>query len=790
MSAPGITEYAFARCDRLKSLAELRKAQKHADRAKSARCVVRPGTNPIDDQVRWSLGAGDGAFDLIAGWRLAKGSARERAKAPICLHLILGVSPSWISTAGGLHDRTNPANVALFKAARNFVEREIGTVAAARLDLDEVGGGVVDVFAVPIFGRQRRLRKDGTRSPENVLEISANKAFARLCEVTGEKGDYAALQTSWADYAQRHLDHRLARGERKSKTGRWHLETPAFKEMMRRTTILKAEADAAQAVLDQLKAERQALDEMRRSLEWREASVARQEEQCRTEIDREVQAITRAWAKCASGQQLSDADRALMRSPMAAEASNALQAAISAVEAAKVTHEKRAEELLREEERVNRLKNAADDWKRDLSQRQVKIDRDEEANRTRETNLRMRATDIEKKESRLGIAQQEAQAASKHAADLIEEAESLKGRIMAALDAIMRLWQSASKQGDEEILNHADVASLAESGNLIHEEIESRRRGLESMRQKVGAEIEQMRAQSQERGKQRSELQTLKADLDERDAEISRKKSELDFRGAKITEREIAFEGTVAKHESRVAADLDRIRRLVLELRRRLIGAPIAGDQATFADPMFRNIYEEADATRKALDADIASKRKTRDELVAESEALERQSAKIKGIGAALAAWLGGERGDALKKELSKPEAKPFVDAFNGTFAQMMDHRKRRKAEMTQLTKQIAELHVGKKAAEENQAEADKRLAETKAEADVLATLIEANKERAERFERNLTKNIAYLEKLAAQNEETSPVPKLMKQIDAAKAQVAEVPRLRRPQRPAGMELD
>lgn len=790
MSAPDFIEYAFARCDRLKTLAQLRKAQKHADRVQGAQCVVRSGTNPIDDQMRWTLGQGDGAFDLMEGWRKAKGSARERATAPICLHLILGVSPASVERVGDLHDRSNPANAALFAAARDFAERKIGTVAAARLDLDEEGGGVVDVFVVPAFERQRRLRKDGTRSPDDVLEISCNKAFERLRKSTGEHGDYAALQSAWADHAQWHLDHRLRRGERKSKTGRRHLETPEFKELMRKTTKLKEEAEAAQAVLDQLAAERQALKDRRSFLEWREAGLSRQEQQYRRQIDQEVRAIAHAWVKCANGQDLTDADRALMNSPMAIEASAVLEASISKVEAEKTAQEEREAHNLREEERVAGLRHAAEARQRELDKREEKVRSDEEAIQTRDAGSRTRAADLEKKESRLGIAEQEAQAASEHGAYLLEEASSLKGRIMAALHAMMRRWRGASEPGDEEILKHADVAGLTEAANVIHAKIETGRHSLEVLNRSVEAETQKMHKLADQQATERSRLIDLKTELDKKDEDILRQQTDLDARNAKISEQEKTHTGAVARHDERVTAEIDRIGRFMLALQQRLIGAPIAEDQEILDDPMFGGIRAQVDATRKALDADIESKRKDRDELVAESDALAQQSEKIKAVGPAIAAWLAGERSDELKAKLGQPEAKLFVDAFKGAFAQMTDHRKRLQAEMTPLIEQIAGLRAGKKTAEENQAEAEKRLAETKAEADVLATLIEANKERAERFERKLTKNMAYLERLAAQHEELTPVPKLMKQIDAAKAQVTEVPGLRRQSKPPEIERD
>lgn len=783
MSTPAKPMYAFARVDKLKTIADLVKAQLHADRDESANCEVRRGTSPDKDQIRWTRGAGGGVFDLIAGWRQAKGSARERTRAPICMHLILGVSPEWVQLAGGLHDQVNPRNLSLLRAAHDFVEAQVGRVAATRLDLDEMGGGVVDVFCVPVFERQRRLRKDGTRSGETVTEISCNKTFDALRAATGESRDYAALQTAWARHAQSHLDPALLRGERKSKTGRRHLETPAYKALMAETEALEERAATAKVVLDQLEVEKKALEQTKRSIEWREAGVARHEREYRNEIDREVKALAAAWKKCASGLELTDADQAAMGASIAIEASTVLGASIEAVKAEKAAQEKRAEELLREEQRAAQLRHKAEDRQRDLDRRQAKIDSDNDAIQTRDAESRERATMLDRREGRLRVAEEEVSAAQELAALREDEAKRLMSRIMAAFPAMMRLWKRASKQGDEEILNHPDVARLAESGNLILEEIENQRRGLESMRQKVEAEIEQMHAQSQERSKQRSELQTLKADLDERDAEITRKTSKLDARDAKITERETTHTVAVAKHESRIAADIDRIRRFVLALRQRLIGAPIAGDQATLADPMFRNIYEQADATRKALDADIASKRKTRDEMVAEREALERQSAKIKAIGPALAAWTEGERSDELKATLGQPEAKPYVDAFNSVWRSIFARRRA-------VAEQELELRAKTEELEKNATEAAGRLAETEKRASNLAELIEANMAEATRIGKALQRYGKAIDELAAYQNRTSPLPLVEKVVADANHLGPTAQQLRKPPVRGGFERD
>lgn len=783
MSTPAKPMYAFGRCYKLKTIADLDDAQRHADRDPSARFEVRPGTSPDKDQIRWTRGAGDGVFDLVAGWRKAKGPARERGNAPICMHLILGVSPEWVQLAGGLHDQANPCNLSLLKAAHDFVEAQIGRVAATRLDLDEMGGGVVDVFCVPVYGRQRRLKKDGTRSPDTVAEISMNKAFDRLRDATGESRDYAALQTAWARHAQSHLDPALLRGERKSKTGRKHLETRQYKELIIETKALEERAARAKVVLDQLEVERKALEQTKRSLEWREAGVARQEEQYRTEIDREVQAITRAWTKCASGQQLTDADRAAMGASMAVEASSVLEAGIEAVKAEKAAQAKRAEELLREEERVAGLRHAAEDRKLNLDRQQEKIDSDEEANRTRDAALRIRATELDQRKDRLRVAEEEVSAAQELAAHLEDEAKRLMSHITEALRAILRRWLKTPEPADEKLLGDPKIAPLAQAAEAVSIEIKRQRELIND--RLAGAELAETANYNWE-----ERLDARKSELDSRDAEVRQLTAEIAARETKLAKFEQKLKKAVADHNSQVARDLQKLASFAPALEREFAGRPAQGDQQILDDPLFSQIVTPMRQTRQRHDADLTSKRAAMAKLDRDMTALEQTFQRIKAVGPALVAWLERKLTQDQKAVLQQPEARPFVDAFSGAISELTDRRKRHEAQMLQLNDQITGLDAQKKKAEQERAEAQERLDKIKKEAEDLADLIKVNQGKADQLGRDLSANLALLEQLAAHWKKPSAVTKLQEKIEAAKAQVAEVPRLRRPHRPAGMELD
>lgn len=783
MSTPEQQEYAFARCDRLEAHAELLGAQAHADRAPGARFKVRPGTNANGDQIRWTRGDGDGVFDLVEGWRMAKGWGRERKSAPICLHLLLGVSPSWVTRSGGLHDRDNPSNIALFEAARDFCAREIGNVAAVRLDLDEKGGGVVDVFVVPVYGRQRRLRKDGTRSGDSIPEISCNKAFERLREKTGEQSDYSALQTAWATYAQTHLDQALERGQRKWMTGRRHIETPEYRELMIETEALEERAASARAEIQKLEVEKKSLEQTKRSLEWREAGVAHRERQYRAEIDREVKALAAAWARLAREQELSADDRAAMATPIAADASSVLEAGIEAVKAEKAAQEKRAEELLREEQRVAQLRHKAEDRQRDLDRRQAKIDSDNDAIRTLDAESRDRTTMLDRREDRLRVAEEEVSDAKKLSARIEDEAKRLMGRVRAALLAILRRWQDKPEKGDDEILQHPDIAFLAETVSTLKSDMDRKRRELEHLTKSTSDAIERMLRLSADLRENRSLLDLRKFEIDQKVAASNRLANDVAELETELAEKQLKHQKAVADHKAQVAHDLETLARLAPALEREFAGRPAQGDQQILDDPVFSQIIDPMRNARQKHDADLASKRAALTKLDGDMAALEQTSKRIKAVGPALVAWLERKLTEDQKAVLQHPEARPFVDALTGVWRALSARRKAVEAqEQEHLTK----------AGKQQKAEADAvaRLKVIEKSASDLADLIEANDAKAKEIEKALGVYAKVLDAIAAREKEPSEVPQIVKVVSEAKTLVPTAQRLRSTRSNGGMERD
>ena len=212
--------------------------------------------------------------------------ARYRKGAPLGVNLQLNVSTGWIREVGDLHDERNERNRLLYQAALDFVQ-DIKGVVAARMDLDEEGGGVVDIYVAPVFPRTNRLRKDGSRGSE-ILEISVSKLNAFWREQSGEKTGYSGLQTLWAAYCAKNLDPRIQRGDRKSETGRVHLEVPEIKAAYAAADAKTVEAEAImeRALQDKAKVEeeRRRLAEDAQEIRARAQALERERNILRAEI--------------------------------------------------------------------------------------------------------------------------------------------------------------------------------------------------------------------------------------------------------------------------------------------------------------------------------------------------------------------------------------------------------------------------------------------------------------------------------------------------------------------------
>ena len=250
---------AAIRVNKITSIAQLRGATLHAERAdETSQARLREGAEP-GAALAWSK-APQSDRDYLAAHKAHKAElgAGERKGAPLCMQALCVISPEWVKAAGDLHDPDNPRNRALFDQAKAWAESWAGkgSVFGARLDLDEAGGAVVDLMIAPV--------RDSRGKPM----ISTQKALVELKASTGERNEYSALQTSWADWARQHLDAQIERGTRRVITDRQHLtpETYGLVKDKAREEVLRDQVrtpDVARALQAASELPPEALDDLR-----------------------------------------------------------------------------------------------------------------------------------------------------------------------------------------------------------------------------------------------------------------------------------------------------------------------------------------------------------------------------------------------------------------------------------------------------------------------------------------------------------------------------------------------
>lgn len=210
--------YAFARCHKIKNIAGLVAAEKHAKRQDNSKHINKTLThlNPVSGYP------GVDPLSIVEAFKARKrdAGASERKGASLAVHMLLGVSPEWIAAAGDVHDPHNPRNVALFDSARAFMEDKFGagSVIHTRLDVDEAGSGVVDVIVVPVTEYKQRGKTK--------KQVSAN---AGLEVAFGRGRNFRRLQEQWSAHCQSNLDSKIERGRSKEETGREHVHHSVFR---------------------------------------------------------------------------------------------------------------------------------------------------------------------------------------------------------------------------------------------------------------------------------------------------------------------------------------------------------------------------------------------------------------------------------------------------------------------------------------------------------------------------------------------------------------------------------
>lgn len=247
--------FAHCRTYDVKSVQYLTAQTRHALREdKTSQQRLRPGATPCTS-LSWSIDDGPSP-DYVTSFKALKKAkgASERKGAKLGVHVLAGVSPEWVREVGDLHDPANPRNRELLDAARAWADSwSNGGCYAARIDLDETGGAVVDLLIAPTAEQRHK-------SGKSKLTVSANKALEALAvEHTGRKSrQYSALNTSWAEFAKVHLDARLERGRPKEETGAVHVGPDRYRTMMSEAQAARDAAREAQAAADDIRAQAEA----------------------------------------------------------------------------------------------------------------------------------------------------------------------------------------------------------------------------------------------------------------------------------------------------------------------------------------------------------------------------------------------------------------------------------------------------------------------------------------------------------------------------------------------------
>lgn len=227
--------FAAVRVQKIKGIRSLHSIEAHGKREDEA-SKKRVDSALTGKNLAWSCVEND-PLGVTAAFkkRKADAGATEYKGAPIGLHAICVVSPEWIAGAGDIHDPKNPRNKALFDAARAWGNETFGpgSVVAARMDMDEKGGGVVDLVVVPISTFKQRGKEK--------TQISVNKAYERAF---GGGRVYSQMQDSWAAHAQKTLSTDLKRGKTKEETQREHVHADIIRPALQRAEEAEKEAKA------------------------------------------------------------------------------------------------------------------------------------------------------------------------------------------------------------------------------------------------------------------------------------------------------------------------------------------------------------------------------------------------------------------------------------------------------------------------------------------------------------------------------------------------------------------
>jgi hypothetical protein len=229
--------FAAVRVQKIMGLRGMQSIENHGRRLDPA-SAARVDPAKTADNLAWSCA--DDPLAVVGAFKRRKSEtgAKEYRGSPLGLHVLCVVSPEWLRAAGDLHDPGNDRNKRLFQAARDWGDQTFGpgAVVAARMDMDEAGGGVVDLVIVPVAEVKQRGKAKN--------QISVNKAYEAAF---GGGRVFSKMQDSWAGFAKAHLDSAIERGKPRAETGRDHVHADIYRPMVQEAER-RAEAIKRQAV--------------------------------------------------------------------------------------------------------------------------------------------------------------------------------------------------------------------------------------------------------------------------------------------------------------------------------------------------------------------------------------------------------------------------------------------------------------------------------------------------------------------------------------------------------------
>lgn len=232
--------FAAIRVQKIKSLSTVKAAEAHGrrlDEASSKR--VEKDRSPLS--LAFSQYSPDDPLALEGAYKAFKKAtgASEGKGAAIMAHMIAVISPEVLAESGDPRDPNNPKVRALFEQAQTWARSEFGetSLVAARLDVDEAGAGVVDLFVCPT------AMQSGGRGRKEKLTISVKSGLEAVAAKNGNKRSYSAIQDSWGDWASQRIDPRLKRGKPKRETMREHVHADLFRERVEELNQRQNELD-------------------------------------------------------------------------------------------------------------------------------------------------------------------------------------------------------------------------------------------------------------------------------------------------------------------------------------------------------------------------------------------------------------------------------------------------------------------------------------------------------------------------------------------------------------------